>query len=40
VKVKIPTDSEKYLALVYGSDWMIPKKDFIWWQECGGLQPM
>jgi hypothetical protein len=40
VEVKIPIDSEGYLALVYGSDWMIPKRDFVWWQECGALESM
>jgi len=38
MNVKIPIESEKYLSLVYGNDWIIPKESFNWWQECGGLE--
>jgi hypothetical protein len=38
MEVKIPVEAERYLSLVYGSDWMVPKKNWIWWQECGGLE--
>ena len=33
IKVNIPKDSEGYLEQKYGRDWMIPKKDYVYYRD-------
>ncbi len=37
IEVHIPVESEKYLELKYGKEWKIPDKNWIWWEQDGGL---
>ena len=37
-EIRIPEYSEKYLSYVYGEDWRIPKENFDWRTDCGGLE--
>ncbi|MCZ4352449.1 LicD family protein [Roseovarius aestuarii] len=38
INVPMPKAPEAYLALRYGADWDVPKEDWIYWLEDGGLK--
>ncbi len=38
IVLQAPIDSEKYLELTYGSEWKIPKKDYIWYEDACNLK--
>jgi hypothetical protein len=38
IDVLIPQDSEGYLGYKYGADWRIPKKEWEFWQDDGGVK--
>jgi len=37
LELSIPKEPEEYLANIYGKDWMIPNKDFIWYKDSPAL---
>ena len=37
LKVNVPTESEKYLKYLYGEEWKIPKKNYIWYKDSNAL---
>jgi len=37
IKIPVPINSEECLKYTYGVDWMIPKKNFIWYKEAEHL---
>ena len=39
-KVKAPSDKEGYLEHKYGEDWMIPKKDYIYYEDSKAKKEM
>ena len=37
LEVKIPINPEKYLRYIYGEEWKVPKKNYIWYKESKSL---
>lgn len=35
--VFIPNDFKKCLEMTYGKDWMVPKKDYVWYEEADNI---
>lgn len=33
IKIRVPAESEPYLAYRYGSDWIVPRRKWVWWQD-------
>ena len=37
LKINIPYDPEKYLEYLYGKNWKVPKKNYIWYKDSAAL---
>lgn len=37
LQVNVPVESEKYLKYLYGKEWKIPKKNYIWYKDSNAL---